>query len=98
MKFMKKIHLLFALCFLIVACGDPSKQTLAEWKKSPESIKQKFVGEYFAKNPEYIKKCIDRMSMLPETDRVRVMDAGNSCLTGLELKERKAAAAKNAKK
>ena len=88
---------LYSLLIVLSGCGDPAEQTLGEWKKSPESIRQKFVQAYFSKNPEHIKKCITRMSMLPNTEKVRVMDAGNSCLTGLELKERNAAA-KNAKK
>ena len=73
-------------------------RTLGDWKSTPESIKDRFVKTYFAENPEYIKKCINRMSLLPNTEKVRAMDAGHSCLLGLELKERNAAAAdKNAK-
>ena len=91
------VSLVSCLVFLH-GCGDPADQTLNQWKRLPENAKQKFVLTYFAKNPEYIKKCLDRMSVIPDTGRVRVMDAGNGCLLGLALKERNAAAAKNAKK
>lgn len=89
---------IFCSVFL-ASCGDPKDQNLSSWRKSPESIKERFVNTYFAKDPIYVKKCIDRMATLPDTDKVMVMDAGESCLTGLEIRERNALATakKNAK-
>ena len=70
---------------------------MGDWKSAPDSIRDRFVATYFAENPEGVKGCITRMSLLPDTERVSAMDAGKSCLMGLELKERNAAA-KNAKR
>ncbi|MDR1826535.1 MAG: hypothetical protein LBQ49_02475 [Rickettsiales bacterium] len=79
---------------LLVSCGKPAEQTLGDWKKSADSSRDRFVEAYFPKDPKFIKKCITKMSELPNTEKVRAMDAGQSCLMGLELKERNAAAAK----
>jgi len=70
--------------------GDIDDQTLAGWKKLPEAARNNIVARHFGKNPEFVKTCIDRMATLPNTGHVKVMDAGNNCLLGLELRERNA--------
>ncbi|MDR1071763.1 MAG: hypothetical protein LBL21_03930 [Rickettsiales bacterium] len=89
---MKKIAL-FGLVAL-AACGELSEQTLSKWKTASESAKNKLVAERFADNAEYVKKCITRMAALPNTEMVKIQDAGRMCLTGLRVRETNAPAPK----
>lgn len=92
---MKKIAL---FCMVtLAACGELSEQTLSRWKNASESSKNKVVVAHFADSAEYVKKCITRMAALPNTESVRVLDAGEMCITGLRIRE-KNTTAKNAKK
>lgn len=91
---MKKIILV--LLGLPAACGELDKQTLKQWKSASDSARSKVVAEYFAENADHVKNCITRMSALPDTEKLSVMDAGGACLTGLRIREKNAA--RNAKK
>jgi hypothetical protein len=82
---------LFLLLFAALsAFADLDNQTLDKWARASESAKDKVVAAHFADDAEYVKKCIDRMAALPDTENVGVLDAGELCVTGLRLKERNA--------
>ena len=77
-----------ALCLALSGCGDKDELTLADWKKLSESARNNISARHFAKEPELVKKCIDRIAAREGAEQVKVLDAGNNCLLGLELRER----------
>jgi len=84
------IKLLHAvLLALLSACvGDADEHTLAGWKNASDSAKNRLVAHH--DNPEGMIRCLDRMAMRPNSGKIPLADAENSCLLGMELKERNA--------
>ena len=85
---------------LLVGCGgdESDVMTLGQWRGASEAARDRAIMRYFPENAEHIRGCVNRMSMLPDSAEVRVVDAGRNCALGLELRERKAQAATNGKK
>jgi hypothetical protein len=87
-------HCALLTAFVLCSCGsDLSEQSLEKWRRASESAKNKFIAAHFADDAEHVRKCITRMAALPNTDGVRVLDAGEMCSMGLRLREKNAAAA-----
>ena len=78
-------------CFLALAGCDNklSKETLGEWASASDADKTAVISRHFRKNAGYVRRCMDRMSMLPSAQKIKVLDAGKICLAGLRLKDEK---------
>jgi hypothetical protein len=83
-----KIKNIAPLVFIaLAACGELSEQTLSEWARASDSAREKVVAAHFADNAQAMKKCITRMSSLPNTEKVKVLDAGKMCVAGMRVKD-----------
>jgi hypothetical protein len=84
----------FAVCaltaVLATGCRELSEQTLKQWATASDSAKDKVIAAHFADHAEYVKKCMNRMAASPNTENVKILDAGGLCTTGFRLKERNA--------
>lgn len=93
---MKKSAVLLTM-LITAACGELDGKTIAKWKGASDSAKNKFAIAHFADHADYVKNCIDKISAMPNTDAVKISDAGNICMTGMKLREHNMTTAKSAK-
>ena len=75
------MRIIILALFILAACGEREKSTLADWKKTSETARVNIVRD------DTLRKCITRMSMLPNTETVKLKDAVELCKTGQLLKK-----------
>jgi Tfp pilus assembly protein PilP len=85
---MKKLSVI--LLTLLSACGELSEKKLAQWVRASDSQKDKVLSDLTPESAKYVKKCMNRLASLPNTEKVKIVDAKENCLTGLRLKEQNA--------